>query len=168
MQEIHECRTEQSIESNIQAMNSGVEMRAKANNAEANVEERTDMEVPNNLEKEPEKKKMKINSGRDSSKRPPLSRSMSGVFTRKLKRLSLSTPSSPVSNQSFEMTPSDPASHQHQENHDRNRMLKKPPKNPKQKGATKGQEEDGEHKKRAYFGLFKIPGKNRVGIMDRF
>ena len=162
MQEIHECRAEQSIESNIPAMNSGVEMRAKV---EVNVEKRTNMEIPKNLEKEPEKKPKKIISERDSSKRPSLSRSMSVVFTRKLKRLSLSTPSSPVSDQSIEVTPSDPAGHQ--ENHDRNGMLKKPPKKtPKQKGVTKGQEEDVEHKKRAYFGLFKRPGKNRVvGIM---
>ena len=158
MQEIEECQTEPSIENEIQkiqAMNSGVEMREK------NAEEKTDVKVPNHPGRE-SKKKTKMSSGRDSSKGPSFTRTVSGVFSGKLKlkRLSISTPSSPVLEMGAE-TPSDPASHQEKHDH----LLKKPPKTPQQ-----GQEKDGEYRRRAsYWGIFKRPGKNsRVGTFDRF
>ena len=145
MQEGTDCNAEGSVE---QEMRSGseIEMRAKADNAETNAEEEgTTGET--HPETKPKKQK-KIPSGR-----PSLSRSMSGVFNAKLKRLSMSTPSSPVSDHSFEVTPSDPV------DHGAKRKSKKPPRSPKQ---PKGQdEEDSEHKRRTYFGIFKRSSKKQ-------
>merc|ERR1712117_728637 len=65
----------------------------------------------------------------------------------------MSTPSSPVSDHSFEVTPSDPV------DHGAKRKSKKPPRSPKQ---PKGQdEEDSEHKRRTYFGIFKRSSKKQ-------
>ena len=150
MQEGTDCNAEGSVETEMRS-GSEIEMRAKANNAEASADEATT--VTNNPETKPKKQK-KIHSGR-----PSLSRSMSGVFSGKLKRLSMSTPSSPVSDHSFEVTPSDPV------DHGAKRKSKKPPRSPKQ---PKGQdEEDSEHKRRTYFGMFKRSSKKqRVSMSD--
>ena len=144
MQEISDCNAEGSVDQE----GSGIEMRANTNNAEIHADEGTTV-----TEKKLQKQK-KIPSGR-----PSLSRSMSGVFNGKLKRLSMSTPSSPVSDHSFEMTPSDPV------DHGAKRKSKKPPRSPKQ---PKGQDdEDGKHKRRTYFGMFKRSSKKqRVSMSD--
>ena len=144
MQEGTDCNAEGSVEQEVR-FGSEIEMRAKTNNAETSADEGTT--VTNNPEKKLKKQK-KIPSGR-----PSLSRSMSGVFNGKLKRLSMSTPSSPVSDHSFEVTPSDPV------DHGAKRKSKKPPRSPKQ---PKGQdEEDSEHKRRTYFGIFKRSSKKQ-------
>lgn len=169
MQDIQECHSERGIENNIQATDSREDMRAMANNNDTDVEERTDLKGTKKAEKGPKKKPKKIISERDISKRPSLSRSVSAVFTGKLRRLSISTPSSPISNQSFEMGVEIPSDHDNrQENAER--MLKKPPRKSKQKKATKSKDEGGEHKGRAYLGLFQRPSKSkiRVGNIDRF
>ena len=145
MQEATDYNAEGSVD---QEMRSGseIEMRAKARTeTETNADDGTT--ETNNPEKRLKKQK-KIPSGR-----PSLSRSMSGVFNGKLKRLSMSTPSSPVLEHSFEMTPNDPV------DHGAKRKSKKPPRSPKQ---PKGQdEEDGEQKKRSYFGIFKKSSKKQ-------
>ena len=106
MQEICECHTEENTNNSINEMSTGVEMRPTNNVDDNDVQEPPrDLDVSKNPRNMPKKKQKKIISERQhGSRRPSLSRSISGVLAAvKLRRLSISSPSSPFSNQSCEM-----------------------------------------------------------------